>query len=241
MLVLTAQGKLHYDAMLFANVGHDSENPDTLAYLERVAKPYAASIGIPFHELQRPSRKTLYGDLVGDNRSIRIPAYMASGAPGRRSCTANYKINVIASWTKRHGATPSHPATVGLGISLDEMERMNTSRIPWQINEYPLIDLRLTRQACVNLIMAAGLPIPPRSSCYFCPYKTHSEWQRLRAESPELFERACQLERRLNEKRAMLGKDAVFLHRSLIPLEQAVGDQMTLFEDMACESGYCMT
>jgi hypothetical protein len=44
VLVLQATGQLPepYDYFVFANVGNDSENPDTLHYLEAVAKPYAA-------------------------------------------------------------------------------------------------------------------------------------------------------------------------------------------------------
>jgi hypothetical protein len=30
---------------------------------------------------------------------------------------------------------------------------------------YPLIDLRLDRAACVQIIRQAGLPVPPKSSC----------------------------------------------------------------------------
>lgn len=36
-----------YHALVFANVGADSENLDTLAYIEEVAKPYAAARDCP--------------------------------------------------------------------------------------------------------------------------------------------------------------------------------------------------
>lgn len=40
-LVLQTKGKLStpYDVFIFANVGHDSENPATLEHYENVAKP----------------------------------------------------------------------------------------------------------------------------------------------------------------------------------------------------------
>lgn len=33
--------------------------------------------------------------------------------------TVDFKIKVVGRWLKRHGATPQHPAVVGIGISLD--------------------------------------------------------------------------------------------------------------------------
>jgi hypothetical protein len=38
-----------------------------------------------------------------------------------------------------------------------------------------------------------------------------------------------------------MGKDAVYLHTSTRPLEEAVADQMVLFEEDTCDSGYCWT
>src|SRR5947209_5246716 len=39
-LVLAAQGKIDYPTFLFCNVGADSENPETLTYVEQYAKLY---------------------------------------------------------------------------------------------------------------------------------------------------------------------------------------------------------
>jgi len=36
-LVLAAQGRIDYHTFLFCNVGEDSENPDTLTYVQEVA------------------------------------------------------------------------------------------------------------------------------------------------------------------------------------------------------------
>src|SRR5690606_25124341 len=71
--------------------------------------------------------------------------------------------------------------------------------------EHPLIDLRLTRKDCKAIVADAGLPVPPKSSCFFCPFHKRSEWIELRREQPELFKRAVEIENRLNEKRAKLG------------------------------------
>jgi hypothetical protein len=247
-LVLAAQGKIDFKIFLFSNVGDDSEHPDTLRYVEEVAKPYAAAQGIELMELRKIKRdgsvETVYGRIMKPGgRSQVIPVFLdKSGMPGNRSCTSNFKIDVLAKELKRRGATAEAPAITGLGISLDEFQRIRTdSGIAWQVLEYPLIELRLTRQDCMNIISRAGLPVPRKSSCFFCPYHRITEWQRMKREEPELFQKAVEVERKLNDFAATRG-DAVWLTRKLRPLDQVIGDQSDMFDDVddACESGFCM-
>ncbi len=248
-LVLAAQGQIDYPIFLFCNVGDDSEHPATLAYVQDVAKPYALAHGIELIELRHirkdGTEETLYKKLTrAGSRSTGIPIRLeGSGAPGRRSCTSEFKIRRRAVWQRRHGATRAAPAVTGLGIDIDEFHRARTdSGIETQVLEYPLIDMRLNRQDCMNIITSAGLPIPPKSSCWFCPFHRMPAWQKLKRETPELFDRAVALEIILSDRSEMLGRGKVFLNRKMIPLDQAVGDQADMFEsDDTCESGFCMT
>ena len=247
VLVLAAQGRVQYDAFLFSNVGNDSENPATIAYVENVAKPYAAAHGVELVELQKRRRTgeavTLYRNLQKRTRAIDIPVYLGGGGPISRNCTVDFKMRVIGKHTKQHGATEATPAVVAIGISMDEIQRMhNKSAIAWQTLEYPLIDLRLYRRDCMRIIADAGLPVPPKSSCWFCPFHRRDEWVTMKREQPELFGRAVELEQMLNARRATLGRDEIYLHASLQPLERAVGDQMAFDfseNDMPCDTGYC--
>lgn len=236
-LVLAAQGKIDFRTFLFANVGDDSENPNTIRYMEEVAKPYAAEHGIEIVCIE--PKVSIYEHVTSDRRSIVIPVFMANGAPGNRKCTNQWKRDTIARWQRQHGATQDAPAVCGLGISIDEYTRMRTdSGISYITNEYPLIDMGIDRNGCRQIIADAGIPVPPKSSCWFCPYHRHEEWQTMKRENPELFDRAVALEERINEKRADMGKDDVYLHASCNPLENAVGLQYTLFDE-PCDSGYC--
>ena len=254
-LALAAADRIPYRTFLFANVGDDSEHPATLAYLETYAKPYAAAHGLALIELHRTRRdgstETLYGRLTKPgSRSLPIPVRMSNGAPGTRSCTADFKIRVVGKWLKQHGATAENPATVGVGISLDEIERANTRRQePYERIDYPLLPLGLRRADCYRIITGAGLPVPPKSACWFCPYHRPTTWADMRRDEPELFERSCQLEALLIERRATLGKDPVYLTRYGRPLARAIpGGQLTIFdafdpdgEDALCDSGRCFT
>lgn len=251
MLVLAGTGRLDIDAALFANVGEDSEHPATLRYVRDVAIPWATTHGVPLHVLDRVKRdgttETLWGRLTRPgSRSLPIPVRMSNGAPGTRSCTADFKIRVVGKWLKAHGATPSTPATVNIGISVDEIHRANTRRVePHEQIAYPLLDLGLRRDDCARLIREAGLPVPPKSSCWFCPFHRPSVWATMRAEDPDLFDRSCQLEDLLNERRDALGKDPVYLTRYGRPLRTVVDPGVQLLpldlNDGGCDSGWCST
>lgn len=253
LLVLAAQRRIDFPLFLFANVGDDSEHPDTISYVHDVAVPYAAQHGIELLELHRvPTRgqsagqvETLYGHLMRDgSRSLPIPVRMSNGAPGTRSCTADFKVRVVGRELQRRGATVDQPATVALGISVDEIERAKPGidpRSPYQVRTYPLLDLGLSRGGCKQVIAAAGLPVPPKSACWFCPFHDREAWRRLKRDEPDLFDRACDLERTLNERRDALGKDHVWLTRHGRPLADTVGDQLVLDGMDGCDSGWCMT
>lgn len=250
-LVLASQGRIDFRTFLFSNVGDDSERPATLEYVRSVAMPFAVASGLDLRELQRVCRdgsvETLYGRLVKEgSRSLSIPVRMSgTGAPNKRSCTVDFKVRVVAKWLRQNGATSDDPAIVGLGISVDEFQRMRTdSGIPYEVLSYPLVDMRLSRQDCVNIISSAGLSIPPKSACWFCPFHRLSVWQAMRLDEPELFARAVGLERLLNERCVAIGHKAVYLSSSLVPLDVATSDvrQLSMFDvDDACESGYCLT
>jgi len=250
-LVLAAQGTIDFKTFLFCNVGEDSENPATLDYVRDYARPFAEKHDIEFIELQRTrfgEPETIYQRLTRPgSRSIGIPVRMAgSGAPGNRACTGDFKIKVIAKWLREHGATPLSPATCGLGISLDEWQRMRSeSGIAYEKLEYPLIDLRMDRAASAADYRRAGLPVPPKSSCWFCPFHSLQVWQEMRQNQPVLFQKACELEQLLIERMNMLKPgDAAYFTRKLKPLAQATTElhQSSLFDEEsdACESGYCM-
>lgn len=251
LLVLAAQRQIYFPTFLFANVGNDSEHPATLTYVREVAVPYAQRNGIDIHEIQRRRRdgtpETLWERLhQPESRSIPIPIRMANGAPGRRSCTSDFKIKVVGRWLREHDATPDQPAVVGIGISLDEIHRANKRRSePHERVEYPLLDLGLRREDCARIIAETGLPVPPKSACFFCPLKTVEGWRQQRRGEPELFAKSMHLEAVLNEKRAMLGRDAAYLTRYGLPLSKAIQAASPAIEDpdpdQGCDSGWCMT
>lgn len=255
LLVLAAQGVIDYPVALLANVGDDSEHPATLAYVRDVATPFAAANGLELVVLDRIKRdgtkETLMGRLMKPgSRSLPIPVRMPdTGAPGNRSCTVDFKIKVIGRELKRRGATADAPAHVAVGISTDEHERAGRRKAnPYEVVEYPLLDLGYSRADCQGIIRRAGLPVPPKSSCYFCPFHRAQTWAEMRRDEPELFAKAVDLERHLNVQRDRLGRDHVYLTRYGRPLDEAIPEAqatLPLFPDDEmggeCASGSCFT
>lgn len=257
VLALAAQGVVQYDAFVFANVGNDSENPDTLTYIEQYTKPYCVDHGINFVEVSRSRRAgmptTLKADAIRpETKSVVIPAYVEGEGQTNRGCTTDWKIAVVDRWIKQQKI--GH-VIVGLGISTDEWQRVrgtdwsdgmvsaggNKKQFGfWKKREYPLMLLNISRSQCQRIISESGLPTPPKSSCYFCPFKRRTEWIELRQTRPDLFEEAVNIEDALNSK----GLPRTYrLHQSRKPLREAVADQSLMFppEDDICESGYCWT
>lgn len=132
-----------------------------------------------------------------------------------------------------------------IGISLDEVTRMKPSREPWIRNRWPLVELGLRRNDCLEWMKLNEYPEPPRSSCIFCPYHSDHEWRRLRDEEPEEFQKAVEFEIALQTAKAKSEnfKTTPFLHSSLVALEAVdlttaeERGQLNLFEN-ECE-GMC--
>ena len=250
-LVLAAQGVIPYRTFVFANVGDKAEDPRTLAYITATLRPFAAAHGIRWVDVQRTRRNgtpvDLWDELQRPIRSIDIPVRMANGAPGNRNCTVHFKIKPIAKWIDAHAPG----CILGKGISTDEPQRATPSREDdGYVSAYPLIELGFSRSDCLRIIKEAGLPQPPKSSCWFCPYKTTDQWVTMRQERPSLFSEVANLENRLNSKRSEIGKDRVYISaigaRRNQPIDLAIPDQLGIFpewidEQDNCESGHCMT
>jgi hypothetical protein len=95
-----------------------------------------------------------------------------------RWCTTAYKIDPLRRWCTEHGYDPD--ADVMVGIAYDEAHRQ-----PGKIR--PLVEWRITRDMCAQIIRGAGLPVPRKSGCWFCPFQSYSQLRHLFLERPDRF------------------------------------------------------
>lgn len=143
----------------------------------------------------------------------------------RRQCTSEFKIEMIHQQVRtslgllphKH-ARKAYRATGYIGISLDEVERMKSARVRWVDHQWPLIDVGLSRQDCLEWMAAEGYPRPPKSACRICPYRTNAEWAQMQAEAPADFAAAVEVDRAI--RGGVRGtRQRLYLHESLQPLE----------------------
>lgn len=249
-LVLAAHKKINYRTFLMANVGYDSENPETIEYLKQHAAPFAQAYGLKLIVLDRHRKdgttETIRQRIMTSRGSRQtIPVYLSNGKPGSRVCTLEFKIQVTGALLTANGASPDNKATVGMGISLDEITRANPNKaMPYEVLEYPLLELGIRRIDCHGIIRRAGLPIPPKSSCDFCPVRKIPEWQDMYENHPERWDNACEVEDTINGHLASQGKDPVYLTPAGRPLRDLfkAGTQLPLIDDdSSCSNGWCMT
>lgn len=149
------------------------------------------------------------------------------GGKIRRQCTAEYKIDPIRAKVRellgvKKGRRVPKDVLVEqvIGISWDERRRAKPAFQKWIENDYPLIDKRMTRGDCLEWLKRRGYPLPPRSACTICPMRKNAEWRWLKDNDPVGWQQAVGVDRAIrNGFRGITAKE-VFLHRSLIPLDE---------------------
>lgn len=135
---------------------------------------------------------------------------------GRRQCTKEYKIRPLQrKVVELLGGRPKAGASVWVGISTDEAQRMKDSRVQYIVNRFPLYDARMNRGDCLAWIARNGYPQPPKSSCIGCPFHADAEW---RALTPAEMQDAIEVDRAIRRDPRM--KSEQYMHRSLLPLDQ---------------------
>ena len=181
---------------------------------------------------------------------IMIPAFTKNlttteGGQLNRQCTQDWKIAPLHRFARSIvGKISPECVEMWMGISLDEWQRMKTSRQKYIKHVYPLVDHRLNRAYCVAWLEQHGLDIPPKSACTFCPYHNKESWKRMKQAGGVDWEEAVNVDRDIRNR----GKGGIefemFVHNSALPLEEAVripedygAKQMEM--DIPCDSGHC--
>ena len=100
---------------------------------------------------------------------------------------------------------------------------------PWSTLRYPLLELDLTTDDCVQIIEDLGWPVPVKSACVGCPFRSNASWARMKRDDPASFADAIDFDERLRwpDGRGVINKTAAnvkgakfpaFVHSSCKPL-----------------------
>ena len=258
LLLLSEHGELpRLDAAIFADTMAEPQGVyETLEWL-------TTATSIPIY---RTMKGNLYDDILEIAEVHRQGVQMHAGQHGQppfyvrndpntdystavsggtlwRKCTKDYKIGPIRRKVrelcglKATGTPKGLQVEQWIGFFLDDMGRTFCSDVKWITNVFPLIlPLRMRRRDCVKWLQGHGYPVPPKSSCIFCPYHRNSYWREMRDNRPEEWARAVSFEERLHAGKLPGVRGTPYLHRAMVPLPMAPIDE----PDIGQEALFCM-
>lgn len=239
--VLIAQGKLPKpDIAVMSDTGR--EHTPVFEYLERYVKPMLESVGVEVHVVQKSD--FIDFDLCSgkDGDTVLPPFFSRWGKSEHEElarqpsyCSDKWKTTVVRRFVNSKFPKGTKFET-WMGMSTDELRRVKPTIDKWQ-KRYPLVEMRLSRDDCIALVVKHGLPLPPRSACWMCPNRHDTEWSDLKENHPEDFEKAIAFEQ------DELQKDFpwLYLHKSGKPIGEVIFTDGThdLFANF-CDGG-CFT
>lgn len=168
----------------------------------------ATRLGITLTRTQLQRLSHIYGNMVAN---WTLPGI----AFGPKSCSIKWKVaaqepirmeHPMLRYAWEHGETVQK--LIGFDCTEDHRTYADSGKmkalcpgrgLPTFNNRYdvcyPLREWGMDRDACGRTIVNAGLPLPPKSACFFCPAMRAEEIQLLAQEEPVLLALALEMER----------------------------------------------
>lgn len=184
-------------------VDHGGDWPETYDYLAEFQKYRAVTV-------IKPEYQGCTSLLDYCHKTRRTPSVV------HRWCTGMFKVRPFNSYV-------SSPCFVHLGIDAGEVKRTRMGSEGGRENRYLLIEHGIDRGGCKKLIRDHGLPVPPKSGCWFCPFQRVGQWRLLRRKHPMLFCAAEKMEKEQNEYYAEVGKGPFYICGK--PLRSLIGSR----------------
>ena len=189
-IVLEKISDLMPDKILSADPG--AEWPESYEHEHEMTAWLVAHDAPPIIRVQ-DDRRTLEQECLDANT---LPSIVM----GMRSCSDKYKIRprnrYISAWQPAIDAwSRGEKVTKLVGYDAGEPWRAKDYSDKRYAIRYPLIEWGWDRDDCVRYIEAAGLKVPRKSSCWYCPEMNEWEILDLQASHPELLDRALAMER----------------------------------------------
>jgi hypothetical protein len=172
LAILAAEKKIDVDAIVFCDTGF--EQTIVFDFLNRFTIPMLHVAKIPFFIAKAEDYAGKYF------ANLELPPFFNNdgGEVGRSQafCSSKWKRDVFTRFVNEHYKEKSYD--VLMGFSTDEKHRAARMKSikKWQY-KFPLLDLQMNRGDCIALVERKFNAPPPRSSCFYCPNHTRSEWR----------------------------------------------------------------
>jgi len=189
MLVeMVRRGEPRPHAILFSDTG--GEHPHTYAHVDTFSR-WLADRQYPEITVLRAPNNTL------EEMCLRLKVLPAL-AYGWKTCSQRFKVQPQEKWANNDPAciaawAAGQLVTRVVGFEYGEERRVRPPDAGY-VNRYPLIEWQMDRDGCRQAIAAAGVPLPGKSSCFFCPASTKSDIRALADTYPDLLARALAME-----------------------------------------------
>jgi len=194
MLIGMYQKGEKVDLILFADTG--GEKPHTYEHIKRFSA-WLVEHGMPEITVVRYQKETL------EENCFRVKS-LPSIAYGHKTCSQKFKIQpqdkFVNNWLPAKEAWKRGERVFKL-IGYDASEIRRSEKGPSETNKkkyafrYPLIEWGWDRKKCIEVIQSAGLPLPGKSACFFCPSSKAQEVKQLANQYPDLAKRAIAMEK----------------------------------------------
>ncbi len=185
-----------FDHIIFADTG--AERPHTYDHIHRM-QDWLTARGMPQITIVRKTRRDGRIHKLEDNCVEK--RMLPSLAYGFKGCSQKFKIapqNKFANNLPQAKAIWSGGGLVDKYIGYEFSESRRWMRAPIEDAKYryhyPLVGWEWSRPDCLKAIERAGIQMPGKSSCFFCPASTKPEIAELRRVYPDLYERALAME-----------------------------------------------
>jgi hypothetical protein len=217
LAAMVALGELEpIDAAIHSDTGYESQL--TYEFAERWTC-WLESHGVKVVTVNgtNGTLEELYYTTKAGNRFLRIPAYSEKNGVGSinaRQCTTNWKLAPVRRWIAAN--RNKQPVEQWIGISLDEIERTRSADVKYITNRFPLIEKRMTRNACMLWLERNGIEVPPKSACVFCPYHNKAQWVKTKL-VPDDWRRAIEADEYIRDYEQGRKK---YLSNRLVPLTE---------------------
>lgn len=194
MLVGLKNKGIKPDLIIFSDTG--AERPHTYAHIEFMQK-WLASVGFP--EITVVKKVDKNGDVYTLEQDLIDHKCLPSVAYGFKTCSQKYKTQPVDKFLNNHPDAIAawkrgERITKFIGFDADESHRAKDYDDSKYKVEYPLIEWGWGRNECIDEIRKENLPLPSKSSCFFCPNMRPHEIMQLNALYPHLAERALKME-----------------------------------------------
>lgn len=182
------------DLILFADTG--GEKPHTYEHIA-VFNEWLSDHGMPV--IRRVARVNQAGAERNLEQDCLDGKMLPSIAYGFKACSIKYKRDPQDKFCNNY--QPCKDVWAGgekvvklIGYDLGESHRAAIPEDDKYLYRYPLIEWEWDRIACLKAIDRAGIPIPSKSACFFCPSSKKQEIMALRRTYPALAVRAVAME-----------------------------------------------